>query len=337
MRAVLLLGLTLVSCSSFQELVHTGDLEELEPGAPGYDSTVQVRYLGVSGLSIRLGADHLVTAPFYSNPGLGRVLLGSIEPRTDLILEFAPPLEDVQAVLVGHSHYDHLMDLPVLARERLPDDCVIYGSQTTAHILAAAKLAQKIEVVNDDAGDYHRAGRWLPTRSGRMRIMALRSDHAPHFIGVRAYDGVYSEDLAELPTSAGGWVLGVPFAYLIDFLDDKGERSVFRIYYQDAAADPPAGLPPSLKDGKAIDLAILCAASFSQLDHHPEAVIAATRPRFVLATHWEDFFRPQTEPLSPVTGTDPEEFLRRLEKVLPDGSAYWMPAPGTLFQFRIAE
>ena len=334
MMRLLLLGLGLVSCSSFDEIVHTNDLKEIQPGDSEYERTVQVRYLGVSGLSIRIGKDHIITAPFYSCPGLGRVLQGSIEPRRELILKLAPPLDDVQAVLVGHSHYDHLMDVPVLAQERLPKGCVIYGSRTAAHILAAAELEQRIEVVNDHAGDYDRPGTWRPI-GARFRIMALRSDHAPHFAGIRVYDGVYDEDLEELPTSAGGWRLGVTFAYLIDVLDAGSSRPVFRIYYQDAAADPPAGIPPPLHDGKPVDLAVLCTAAFHQVDRHPEAIIMATSPRFVLATHWEDFFRPQTEALAAVPGTDLEEFLRRLGRVMPRGGEHWMPAPGTLFRFPI--
>ena len=167
--------------------------------------------------------------------------------------------------------------------------------------------------------------------------MPIASDHAPHFVGVRVYDGVYKEELAELPTRAGGWLLGVPFAYLIDVLDTDSKRTVFRIYYQDADADPPAGLPPVLSDGRPVDLAILCTAAFSQIDHHPEAIIVATRPRFVIATHWEDFFRPQTESLAAVPGTDLWEFLRRLGNVMPSDSEHWMPAPGTLFHFPIEE
>ena len=53
--------------------------------------------------------------------------------------------------------------------------------------------------------------------------------------------------LVQLPKKAGGWKLGEPFAYMIDFLDTTKcadpkracEDAIdFRIYYQDAGKSP---------------------------------------------------------------------------------------------------
>ena len=46
----------------------------------------------------------------------------------------ALPLAAVHAILVGHSHYDHLMDVPLIARRYVPN-ATIYGSLTTKRIL----------------------------------------------------------------------------------------------------------------------------------------------------------------------------------------------------------
>lgn len=311
-------------------------LPELRPGDARYARTVQVRFLGVAGFSFRLGDAQVLTAPFYSNPGLFRVLAGHIEPNVERILALAPKeLGEVDALLVGHAHYDHLMDVPVLAKRRLPESCTIFGSRTAKHILAPEELPQRVKAVDLVAGTYRRPGKWHRVAAGRARVMALLSDHAPHFCGIRAFNGWYRKDLEKRPESAWAWRLGKPLAWLIDFMDASGERPVFRIYYQDTAPRVPLGLPPPLADGKRIDLAVLCVASFSQIDHHPEAIVLAARPRHVLLGHWEDFFRPQTEPLRPVPATDLHDFVERLEKVLPAAADYWLPAPGAGYRFEV--
>lgn len=312
--------------------------EQARPPAPepAVDGTVDITYLGAGGLSIRRGPDHVLTAPFFSNPGLWRVLFGHIRPDPG---RFPPHLDrltrDVQAVLVGHAHYDHLMDLPLIARG-LPESAVIYGSETVAHILAAAgNLPARVEALNARAGDATRAGAWLTVGAGRVRVMALRSGHAPHFLGIRAFDGVYTEDLARLPGRARGWKMGLPLSFVIDFLDPRTRAPLFRIYYQDTATEAPEGFPPPLDDGKGFDLAILCVASFSKVKDHPEAIVGALQPRSVVLAHWENFFQPLTEPPRPVIGTNPRRFIKRLERVLPDGSDYRMPDPGTSFSLPV--
>ncbi|MFQ5720377.1 MAG: MBL fold metallo-hydrolase [Acidobacteriota bacterium] len=290
---------------------------------------VEVRYLGAGGVSLQRGDDHILTAPFFSNPSLGKVVFGRIhaDPR-----RFPPQLEvwtrDVQAILIGHAHYDHLMDLPQLA-PYLPPDVVLYGNDTAAHILAAVPaLAGRVEALNARAGTAARAGDWIPIAGGRMRLMALRSGHAPHFAGMLFYSGSYDTDLDRLPSRASGWKMGQPLSFIIDVLDSGATIPLYRIFYQDAASAPPAGIPPPMADGKRFDLAILCVAGFSKVHHYPEAVVKALRPAAVMLIHWEDFFAPPGPPWHPVTGTNPAMFIERLKQVLPPSSRFWMPSPG---------
>jgi hypothetical protein len=236
-------------------------------------------------------------------------------------------------MLVGHAHYDHLMDVPLVAR-RLPRDAVIYGSETAAHILAAApELGIAVETVNDRAATPGSPGRWIRPGKGRFRFMAVESGHAPHFAGMRFFDGSYRKDLKRLPRFARRWVLGQPFSFVIDILDPAGGEPVFRIFYQDAATSPPQGFPPPLGDGKGYDLAVLCVASAGKVEDHPGAILRHLDPKAVLLIHWEDFFRPQSEPVRPVPGTDGDAFTGRLEGALPPGVPWHRPVPGQIVTF----
>lgn len=96
---------------------------------------VELTYLGVGGWLIRRGDASLLTAPFFSNPHLLEVGLERIHPDPDRIAAHLPDVADVSAILVGHGHYDHLMDVPWILEHRAPR-AVVLGNRTVAHQLA---------------------------------------------------------------------------------------------------------------------------------------------------------------------------------------------------------
>ena len=301
------------------------------------EGEVRIRYLGASGLSIRRGADHLLTAPLFSNPSMWRVLFGRIAPDPS---RFPPDVDrlfgDAAAILVGHSHYDHLLDIPALA-PLLPPHAVIYGNETTRNILAAVPdFPVPVETLNDRAGDSLEPGPWTRIEGTSIRFMALRADHAPHIGRLRFYDGEYTSPRKKLPRRAAGWPLGNPLSFVIDLLAPDGETPQLRIYFQDAASDAPHGFPPPLPDGVGYDLAVICVANFEQVEEHPEAILERLQPRAVLLTHWEDFSRPHSKPIRHVPGTNIDEFMRRFRAALEPGTSYWMPEPGETITLRPA-
>lgn len=306
------------------------------PGAAA-GAAVTAQYLGVGGWLFRRGDDAILAAPFYSNPSVLKVGFWIIRSDTALVdrmlAEQDVRLEGVSAILVGHAHYDHLMDVPRVALRHLPG-ARIYGSRTARHILEAIpELRGRVEAVDARAGDDRAPGRWYYAAGGRIRFMPLRSGHAPHFLGIELFEGRYFEDRREVPDAAWDWVKGRTLAYLIDFLEPDGTVG-FRIHYADAAHEPPEGfLPPGL-DRRPVDLAVLCAPGFDRVDGYPEGIVRETRPRHVFLGHWEDFFRSPLEPPEVVPTLDLGELVRRLERVLPEGSGWTLPRPGATFLFR---
>jgi hypothetical protein len=134
--------------------VHSGG-SELPPGDPAYRTEVQVKYLGAGGVVIKRGDDVLLTAPFFSNPSILRVAFGEIAPRKDQIDRFlAPPgngLAGATAVLVGHAHYDHLMDVPYIKQKYMPK-AKIYGSDTMKFTLAGDNSLKPADVESVENG-----------------------------------------------------------------------------------------------------------------------------------------------------------------------------------------
>lgn len=290
-----------------------------------------LRYLGVGGWLVRWRGAAFLTAPFYSNPGFFRVGLWSIRADTARIDRHLPDVSDATAILVGHAHYDHLMDVPWVARRRAPG-ATIYGSETMVNTLAGFTSLDeegRLLALNHRAGDYRAPGEWIRVAGGRIRFMALRSSHAPHALGRTFYSGRRTEEITWKPGIAPDWLEGRTLAYLVDLLDEAG-RPVFRIYYQDSAARAPAGLVPELpaEDRRRVDVAILCPASFDQVERHPEAILENLNPRHVLLGHWEDFFRDPARPLRTVPFTDLQDFIDRMIPALPDDASWTLPEPG---------
>ena len=74
-------------------------------------------------------------------------------------------------------------------------------------------------------------------------------------------------------------------------------------------------------------MAILCVASFGQVDDYPEAIVRQLRPHTVVLGHWESFFRSPDRPLQAVPLTDTKAFALRLTDALPEGARWYTPRP----------
>jgi hypothetical protein len=284
-------------------------------------------YLGAGGWLIRMGDAAVLTAPFFSNPGLVEVGIGRLATDTAAVDRFLPPVEDVPAILVGHAHYDHLMDVPYVARVHARE-ARVYGTSTAVNLLRGdpeVDPGRLVAVSDGDLGTHEKEGRWFETADGRVRFMPLRSEHAPHLLGIRLFHGEAPSPRRTLPTRATEWLDGPTLAWLIDVLGPDGEV-LLRVHYQDASSRPPLGFPPP--DGRKVDVVILCVAGSDEAPGYPEALLEALRPSVALLGHWEDFFRPLGAPVRPVPGTDVGSFEERVADHLSPGAILRRPAPG---------
>lgn len=318
------------------------------------DSVVAVTYLGVSGLLIEHQHHVLLTAPFFSNPSFGQV-----RPRVRKLLRSTPRIASDTAtierllphdadrattILVGHGHYDHLMDVPYIATHRATS-ATIYGGPSVRHMLMGdsslrANGGSRVVAISEGVvGRPQRRGKWFYSSDSGFRFMALIAGHAPNY---RAWKQVYTfssgtvpADLDSLPHTAAEWKLGEPYSYLIDVLDDRTRAPVFRTYFQDAPSEPPLGFPPTeVLAERPIDLAVLCAATSSNVRNTPDSLLVVLRPRHVMLAHWEDFFRGRTLPLQLGPGTDLGALRESLRKSLSDSADWVMPLPQSRLLFR---
>jgi L-ascorbate metabolism protein UlaG (beta-lactamase superfamily) len=342
------------------------------PPAPAPPPLLEVTYLGVGGFLIRSGDDAVLTAPFFSNPGMTDVVIGEVAADPGEIDRFLPDADvaDVRAILVGHGHYDHLMDVPHVWTKT--PSATIYGNVASQSLLAAfapdqpARCAEplpagapvipreNVVALNtpaDNVVDYRGCpdtggcfgpygdapGAWVHVPNSRVRLRALCNTHPAQFGPVHFGRGCIEEEACAPPARAPDWREGETLAFLIDFLDEDG-APIHRVYFQDAPAEVPVGAPDAeLLGGKRIDAALLCVGTYDQVPDHPAATTLALDPRFAIGGHWEDFFRARDEPLRAIPFMDVEPFRVALEETLPpadDGAQRaFVPDPGSVFTF----
>lgn len=310
-------------------------------------NSLEVQALGVQGFVLSYGGESVMTAPLFTrqstiNVGL-RVPLTPDVPAIDAALA-ETALARVRAIVSGHAHFDHLMDVPHILGAA--PDATLYANRSAAHILAAlapdrdpsctsappvTTIARSRVVALDDPAnsqvDYTncpdqqppgapREGSWVTVPGTRIRLMPVCTTHPAQVGGFHFGEGSVDADLCELPPIAAAWLEGQTISFVIDFLDDAGEPE-FRVYYQDAPATRPVGeVPAAILAERRVDLAILCVGTYDAVENQPTDVIANLNPRFVFSGHWEDFFTRRDRPLQNIPLLDVGEFVMRADAAL---------------------
>ena len=147
------------------------DLEPFEgyflAAEEGQGNAVTIRYMGNTNLLISDGTTSLMTDGCFSRPSTRDLLFGEIGPDMDAISAAMArgEVSAVAAVIPVHSHYDHAMDSPEVARRT---GALLVGSESTANIGRGWGLPEEqIRVVGSEE----------PMRFGDFTVTLIKSQH----------------------------------------------------------------------------------------------------------------------------------------------------------------
>jgi L-ascorbate metabolism protein UlaG (beta-lactamase superfamily) len=239
---------------------------------------VSVRWLGVAGVSIQSGDTTLVHDPFFSRPGILATLFAWYRPDEAVLAPLvsvegrAPELAEPAAILIGHSHYDHLGDAPWIAART---GALLVGSRTSINIAQGYGMARERT---------RRADPGAELRFGPFAVRVIESRHARVILGRVPFEGEYTEPV-EAPIHAFSFVLGDARYYLVTHEPDG-----LRILITSSANRHPPALAALREEGVSVDL--LLAATQGRDADYARDLVAATRPRIVIPHHYDSFTVP---------------------------------------------
>jgi L-ascorbate metabolism protein UlaG (beta-lactamase superfamily) len=262
-------------------LSRSDDLEalaELEARALDLPPGLVIDWLGVSGYRITYEGRALYIDPYVSRVPLRSLLLRrTAVPDPDALDRFLPPVGEAVGVLVGHTHFDHAVDAPAVARRF---GCPAYGSSSLVALMGLhgiAELAVEVEP-------------YRVYELGPFEVSFVPSAHSKLLLGLKVpYAGELTCDhLDGLCPSAYrcGQVWGIQIAV-----------AGLTIYHQGSAE-----LDDEAIGHRSVDLFLAGIAGRNFSRRYWERILPALDPAAIVPTHYDDFFRPLDRPLAPVAG-----------------------------------
>ena len=243
-------------------------LRELERASLDLPAALEVEWLGVSGYRLTYQGVTLFIDPYVSRVPLRALILRRRAlPDEASIARYLDAPGEVQGVLVGHTHFDHAVDAPALARRF---GARAYGSASLAHLMRLHGLGDlATEVVP------HQPYEIVP-----FVVRFVHSLHSKLLFGRKVpMDGELTCDHLHglVPTAYKcGAVWGIQI-----------EVAGTRLYHQGSA-----DLDDDELRGERTDVFLAGIAGRSVTPRYWERILPRLDPRLIVPTHYDDFFAP---------------------------------------------
>lgn len=255
---------------------------ELRPQGSGEGWGVRVTWLGTAGFIVESPEATLLIDPFITRPSLTQ-LGRKMVPNDSAIARHVPP--KVDAILCGHSHYDHVADAPRIAKLT---KAKLVGSPSTCAWGRAEGLAESQLVQVPPTGAIVHFGdievRFVPSRHGRIafgRVPLVGEVHGT----------------PRGPGRLWHYRMGGAFGLLI--------KAPGVTLYHNGSAD----LIDAELEGERADVLLACLAGRKGTENYVARLVGALAPKLVVPTHHDAFFAPLERGLHLLPGIDVEGFV----------------------------
>lgn len=104
--------------------------------------SMKVTYFGTTTLLFDDGIDQILFDAHMTRPSFMTVGFGKLKTNTDLVdsMILKHDITRLKSIFVSHSHHDHVMDVPYIAKKC---NCEIYGSKSTLYVAKGLNIADK--------------------------------------------------------------------------------------------------------------------------------------------------------------------------------------------------
>jgi len=241
-----------------------------------------VRWLGTAGYEFTSPEGHvLLIDPYVTRVGLVRFLTRKIAPDVGKI---TAAFGRVDGVLIGHSHFDHVMDTPVIAQRT---GAHVYGSRSTANLMQGLGLpATQVTALDKD--------RATTFDLGPFKVTAVPSLHSRFALGSKVPYAGEIPCTCDVHLKGSDYKCGDVFSYLIDYHG-------FRLYHLGSANLAEDALPP---EAKGVDVLLMCIAARFATERYVPRALAAFAPTHVIPMHYDFMWRAADKPMWLLPRTD---------------------------------
>ena len=254
---------------SIDALDKTGD----RTGRPG---AVLVRWLGTAGFALECAGTVVLIDPYLTRASLARCVLAPLHPDGAAIARHAPRAD---AIVLGHTHFDHALDAPEIARRT---GARVFGSRSAAALCRAQGVpADRVEVVQPEPGSQP-----VVREVGPFVLRFVPSAHSRLVLGRVPFPGDIADcdDVGGPAMRANAYRCGAVFGVEI--------RVAGKTLYHMGSAE----LVDASVDVGQVDLLLMCVAGWTRSKDLPERVARRVAPGAILLSHWDDFLRPIDAP-----------------------------------------
>lgn len=224
---------------------------------------MEIQYLGTAGWYFTASGGALLIDPYFTRVPLRRLAFGPLVPDAEMVRRYTPPAD---WILVSHSHFDHLLDVPVVAQITGAE---VYASRQSCDLLRVLGVPPK-QMRPIAAGNR--------LALGPFTVEVYEVPHRQMIGRIPAY-GPLREGLAP-PLRARDYRMRELFSFRVE------AGGVRVLVASGVEREPP--VPTDV-------LLVGADASRAQLAR----ILSAVQPRLVLPNHWDDMFRPLSEPARP--------------------------------------
>ena len=256
---------------------------------------VYIRWTGVSGLEITHNDQTILIDPYLSRIGKFKVFFRPLIPDREVIKKYLEGLSgELSAIIVGHTHYDHALDIPEISRyfdgpligslslERLMDMHGIPGR------VCKCEGCERIE---------------LP---GGAAVTMIPSMHGLVALGHVPYQGDIDPEV-RLPLKAGAYRHGTVFMPKLE-IDGK-------IFMHAGSAN----FIELELDGHYCDVLFMCIPGWKKNPEYTTLLLDILKPEVIVPFHFDDFSVPippsMKTPVLPLL--DITKFQKRLSQSAP--------------------
>lgn len=251
---------------------------------------LELQWLGTAGFRLSHSGTTVLIDPYLSRAPLAAVARNRTLRSDPRVVDHL--VERADAVLVGHSHFDHAVDVPYLARR---DGCTVYGSTSVRHLLGLHGLAEQAVVVSP--GQRHEIGPFT--------VSFTPSRHSRLLLGLRVpSDGELTCDSLD-HLGAGAFRCGQVWGITIEVAG--------RTLYHTGSAD----LLDDEVTTRGVDVLLCGIAGRLYTERFTERVLTALDPALVVAHHHDDFFRPVEGDMGFSFNVNLGGFVEEVDRVAP--------------------